>query len=63
MAKPRRRKTTAIQTFTVITIHSRPPDAEARLARAARTCLAVVAEANADSFSVCEQPRIEKKAG
>ena len=34
MAKPRRRKTTAIQTFTVITIHSRPPDAEARLARA-----------------------------
>lgn len=63
MAKPRRRKTTAIQTFTVITIHSRPPDAEARLARAARTCLAVVSEANADGFSVCEQPRIEKKAG
>ena len=63
MAKPRRRKTTAIQTFTVITIHSRPPDAEARLARAARTCLAVVAQANVEDDSVCAQTRISKKAG
>ncbi len=63
MAKPRRRKTTAIQTFTVITIHSRPPDAEARLARAARTCLAVVAEANAAPDSVCERAETRKKAG
>ena len=62
MAKPRRRKTTAIQTFTVITIHSRPPDAEARLARAARTCLAVVAEANAELYSICERAGIGKKA-
>ena len=62
MAKPRRRKTTAIQTFTVITIHSRPPDAEARLARAARTCLAVVAEANAAPDSACEQGRNDQKA-
>ena len=62
MAKPRRRKTTAIQTFTVITIHSRPPDAEARLARAARTCLAVVAEAKAEPDSVCERAGIGKKA-
>ena len=63
MAKPRRRKTTAIQTFTVITIHSRPPDAEARLARAARTCLAVVAEANAAEDSLCAQTRTDQKAG
>ncbi len=63
MAKPRRRKAPEIQTFTVVTIHRRPPDAEARLARAARTCLAVVAEANAGEDSVCESDRITKKAG
>ena len=62
MAKPRRRKPPEIQTFTVITIHSRPPDAEARLARAARTCLAVVAEANAAPDSACERGHKDKKA-
>ena len=62
MAKPRRRKPTEIQTFTVVTIHSRPPDAEARLARAARTCLAVVAEAKAEPDSACEQGCNDKKA-
>ena len=62
MAKPRRRKISAIQTFTVITIHSRPPDAEARLARAARTCLAVVSEANAEPDSICERAEIGRKA-
>ena len=62
MAKPRRRKPTEIQTFTVVTIHSRPPDAEARLARAARTCLAVVAEANAGGDSACERADTSKKA-
>ena len=63
MAKPSRRKTTVIQTFTVITIHRMPPDAEARLARAARTCLAAVSEANTAPDSVCETMRNEKKAG
>ena len=62
MAKPRRRKAPEIQTFTVVTIHHRPPDAEARLARAARTCLAVVAEANAAPDSACEQGRNDQKA-
>ena len=62
MAKPRRRKAPEIQTFTIVTIHRRPPDAEARLARAARTCLAVVAEANAAPDSACEQGRNDKKA-
>ena len=62
MAKPRRRKAPEIQTFTVVTIHRRPPDAEARLSRAARTCLAVVAEANAAPDSACEQGRNDKKA-
>ena len=62
MAKPRRRKPPEIQMFTVVTIHSRPPDAEAQLARAARTCLAVVAEANAAPDSACEQGRNDKKA-
>ena len=62
MAKLRRRKTTAIQMFTVITVHHRPPDADARLARAARTCLAVVAEANAAPDSACEQGRNDQKA-
>ena len=62
MAKPRRRKAPEIQTFTVVTIHHRPPYAEARLARAARTCLAVVAEANAAPDSACEQGRNDKKA-
>jgi hypothetical protein len=62
MAKPRRRKTSAIQTFTVITVHHRPPDADARLARAARTCLAVVAEANAGGDSACERADTSKKA-
>ena len=62
MAKPRRRKAPEIQTFTVVTIHRRPPDAEARLARAARTCLAVVAEANAAPDSACERGHNDKKA-
>ena len=62
MAEPRRRKSNASQPFTVITIHHRPPDAEARLARAARTCLAVVAAANTAPDSVCETPRNNKKA-
>ncbi len=62
MAKSRRRKAPEIQTFTVITTHRRPPDAEARLTRAARTCLAVVAGANAEPDSACEQGCNDKKA-
>ena len=62
MAKSRRRKAPEIQTFTVITTHRRPPDAEARLTRAARTCLAVVAEANAGGDSACERADTSKKA-
>lgn len=46
----------------MITTHHRPPDAEARLTRAARTCLAVVAEANADGDSLCAQTRTDPKA-
>ena len=63
MGKPRRRKTAVSSCYTVITTHHRPPDAEARLTRAARTCLAVVAEANAGVDSVCAQTRDSKKAG
>ena len=63
MAKPPRRKPAVSSCYTVITTHHRPPDAEARLTRAARTCLAVVAEANAAAFSACEGDRDDKKAG
>ena len=63
MAKPTRRKSAVPSSYTVVVTHHRPPDAEARLRRAARTCLAVVAEANAPGFSVCETDRNSKKTG
>ena len=63
MARSIRRNPSASQPFTVVLVHRTPPDAEARLARAARTCLSVALEQSPDADSVCESDRIVKKAG
>lgn len=63
MAKPTRQKAAVPSCYTVVLTHHRPPDAEARLLRAARICLAVVAEAHAAGFSVCETDQDTQKAG